>query len=236
MSFCKSFQTLLGHSDVGDRRHFSLPSPGGLCLIARTFHKPPYLLESSAVGKNSPDDTSSTSPAPAPAPDPDPEGFLTCTETLGSESSEERVVAEEEEKVVGGETAARWRRKYSRLRWRKTETAETKFPPPLPGLDQKGRPRSFLKAERKDGRFVLTEVQIERPEVFCAKREGGRLRLQRPFLPNLEFALRDHFVSRNSHRPPPAIPIRRRRPDGERQGQYRNSAINFPDERDGQKV
>ncbi|XP_068660983.1 protein FANTASTIC FOUR 1-like [Aristolochia californica] len=182
MSFCKSFQTLFGLSDVDDRRHFSLPSPGGLCLIARKFQKPANVVESSAVGKNSGDkEDDALTFDDEGGRDGDGDGFLTCTETLGSESSDERVATREgidERGVVAVREdqmdRERWIRK-SRLQSRKMET---KFPPPLPGLDPKGRSRSFLKADRKDGRVLLTEVRIERPEVFCAKREGGRLRLQ----------------------------------------------------------
>lgn len=34
-----------------------------------------------------------------------------------------------------------------------------------------------MKGERRDGRFLLTEVTIERPEVLRASRQNGRLRL-----------------------------------------------------------
>lgn len=34
-----------------------------------------------------------------------------------------------------------------------------------------------MKGERRDGRFLLKEVTIERPEVLRASRQNGRLRL-----------------------------------------------------------
>ncbi|KAF5746985.1 protein FANTASTIC FOUR 1 [Tripterygium wilfordii] len=71
--------------------------------------------------------------------------------------------------------ALKWRRRRRRLLERKRE--QKKFPPPLSSLCENGQPSFFLRPVRKDGRLELTEVRIDRPSVFHAYREDGRLRL-----------------------------------------------------------
>lgn len=120
-----------------------------------------------------------------------------CTESLGFESCCDGRMGAEEERAEqeirrrieeangwspGGQRGDGAPRRKARPARRRAEKRE--FPPPLTWLreegggDSAGRCRSFLKAVRKDGRFLLTEVRIERPEVLRASRQGGRLRLE----------------------------------------------------------
>lgn len=105
------------------------------------------------------------------------EGFWTCTESLGFESSDERVGGEggDQHVVVGeqmDEAACEGRPPP-----RRKKRADATFPPPLPGLDWSGRSKTVLRAERGDGRLRLTEFKVGRPDTLHACREGGRLKL-----------------------------------------------------------
>ncbi|MQL76247.1 hypothetical protein Taro_008641 [Colocasia esculenta] len=116
-----------------------------------------------------------------------------CTESLGFESCCDGLMGVEEERAEQeirrrieeanmrspdgkqGDEAAQRKATPARSRTEKKE-----FPPPLTWMSggDGGRFRSFLKAVRKDGRFLLQEVRVERPEVFRASRQCGRLRLE----------------------------------------------------------
>lgn len=116
------------------------------------------------------------------------DGLMSCTESLGFESSDERTVDEQivghlnnrdelplfsrKSNIMAGANSRCWQR--SNL----TEKKEKKeFPPPLSSLSQDGKPNFFLRAVRKDGRLELTEVKLDRPETLRASRQDGRLRL-----------------------------------------------------------
>lgn len=106
------------------------------------------------------------------------EGFWTCTESLGFESSDERGGGEggDQHVVVGekrDEAACEGRPPLRR----KKRPTDVMFPPPLPGLDWSGRSKTVLRAERGDGRLRLTEFKVGRPDTLHACREGGRLKL-----------------------------------------------------------
>lgn len=196
LTLCKAtVHTLLGLSDHSTERRNppyrsrNIPSPDadGLRLLAGDTPKPPNVVESSTVG-----------PAGKPPQltdfgarglhDLDHGKLRLCTENLGSESCDDGGVGLDE---IGGRTteehdrrleARPWGWKRPR-RWR----AEAKFPPPLPWLaGRDGRRSRFMRVVREDGRIVLTEVQIERPEVFRASRRDGRLRLEFVGDPNLQ--------------------------------------------------
>ncbi|KAL6324324.1 hypothetical protein AAG906_012570 [Vitis piasezkii] len=150
MSFCKKSSYY--------RCHDAVSTVGGLGFIAASveIHRPSNVVESAAV---------KTSP---PKRDPGGIGFIgdvggwvdglmSCTESLGFESSDERRV-DDEMKTCYEEC------------WRK-------FPPPLPSLNHNGQPSFFLRSVRKDGRLELTEVRIDRPEILRASRQDGRLTL-----------------------------------------------------------
>ncbi|KAK4379009.1 hypothetical protein RND71_000871 [Anisodus tanguticus] len=115
---------------------------------------------------------------------------MSCTETLGFESSDERSVDDQIEDHHDIDLVTRksyctnnniaastnnnsrcWQRSNLEKKERK------KFPPPLSSLSQDGKPNFFMRAVRKDGRLELTEVKISRPETLLASRQDGRLRL-----------------------------------------------------------
>lgn len=161
MSICRTIHTLLGfpYPDRGEQRHRrcrNLPPPedGGLrYVIEETPAKSPDRGDPGAWGLH----------------EAAGGGLGLCTESLGSESCD----------VDDLEIAARSPRRSARRSMLKTEKlAKKKFPPPLLWLSESGARRScFMKGERRDGRFLLTEVTIERPEVLRASRQNGRLRL-----------------------------------------------------------
>ncbi|KAK9292034.1 hypothetical protein L1049_019988 [Liquidambar formosana] len=207
MTFCKkSVHSLLTLSTSKDNgtiispcRSRNLPSPvDGLSLIAvaRDAHRPANVVESSVV-KSRPTTTTSTStlfPITAAVKKDaggigfiddvggEVNGLMSCTESLGFESSDERRTDEQIDEMNGdsGEfcsttrstTAERPRRKKKLVR-----REAKKFPPPISWLNQNGQPSFFLRAVRKDGRLELSEVRIDRPEILRASRQDGRLRL-----------------------------------------------------------
>lgn len=171
-------------------------SGGGLGLDTATgeTQRPPNVLESAAVKSASPP----SSPPPAMKKDPGGIGFIddigggvdglmSCTESLGFESSDERRADDQIEAMNcrseydddHEEEFCLMARPCTNKKWRKMgERREVKkFPPPLSSLNQNGQPSFFLRPVRKDGRLELTEVRINRPEILRAYREDGRLRL-----------------------------------------------------------
>ncbi|PQQ11508.1 uncharacterized protein Pyn_34662 [Prunus yedoensis var. nudiflora] len=179
----------------------------------------PLLLESSSIKSSSSSSDSSLSPLVFSPPPPPPaiefetkkdyaggfgfiddiggsvDGLMSCTESLGFESSDERRVDDhqiietishhhqnEYEDPVEEDACLRMMRQSMRRvsKWKRTgekrEEAK-KFPPPLSSLNQNGQPRYYLRPVRKDGRLELTEVRIYRPEILRAYRQDGRLRL-----------------------------------------------------------
>lgn len=146
-------------------------------------HKTPNVLESAYL-LNRP-----SSPSPPPTTkkkDPGGIGFIdevgggvdglmSCTESLGFESCDERRVDDEIIQICCARSrseSSNWKRDCGR---RRREMKE--FPPPLTSLNHNGQPCFFLRPVRRDGRLELTEVRIERPEILRASREDGRLRL-----------------------------------------------------------
>ncbi|XVF42025.1 hypothetical protein PTKIN_Ptkin01aG0327300 [Pterospermum kingtungense] len=103
------------------------------------------------------------------------DGLMSCTESLGFESCDERRVDDDDnnKKFCGGEMG-RWRRKR---REEKRGRDARKFPPPISSLNQNGQPCLYLKPVRKNGRLELIEVRLQRHEILRAVREDGRLRL-----------------------------------------------------------
>ncbi|XP_059312093.1 uncharacterized protein LOC132063535 [Lycium ferocissimum] len=120
------------------------------------------------------------------------DGLMSCTETLGFESSDERSVDDQIEdhhhdidlfptrkSYYGTNNMASTNNSRSSQRGNLEKKLERtrKFPPPLSSLSQDGKPNFFLRAVRKDGRLELTEVKIGRQETLLAFRQDGRLRL-----------------------------------------------------------
>ncbi|KAG1363949.1 Protein fantastic four 1 [Cocos nucifera] len=182
LTLCKTtVHTLLGFSDHSTERRNppyrcrNIPSPDadGLRLLAGDTPKPPNIVESAAVG---------SAGKPPHRADLGARGLhdnlRLCTENLGSESCDDGGMGIEEiggrrpEEDVRGLEAQPWGRRTRRpWRWR----AEAKFPPPLPWLaGRDGRKSRFMRVVREDGRIVLTEVRIERPEVLRASRRDKK--------------------------------------------------------------
>ncbi|CAK8544707.1 unnamed protein product [Lathyrus sativus] len=108
----------------------------------------------------------------------DVDGLMSCTESLGFESSDERRVNDRTDaKVNSDEKDEIWKR---RMRMKKGESRGNcmrSFPPPIPSLNRNGKPSFYLRPVRKDGRLELTEVRIHRPDILHASRRDGRLTL-----------------------------------------------------------
>jgi len=172
----------------------SSPSGSGLGLITTTcesVHKTPNILESTTVKSS----TALTTPPSSPPPPPPSiasifkkgpggigflddigggvNGLMSCTESLGFESSDERRFDDD------NELCSREISTIKKVKWREfgEKKEAKKFPPPLSSLNHNGQPSFFLKPVRKDGRLELTEVRIDRHEILRASRQDGRLRL-----------------------------------------------------------
>jgi hypothetical protein len=165
--------------------HISSSFSGGLGLITANggdMQRSPNVLESSSVKSTLP---------PAPMKDPRGIGFIddigggvdglmSCTESLGFESSDERRFDDKiEEEMKGNESNDVFQRRTTttRMKWKKEGGEVKKFPPPLSSMTRNGQRNFFLRAVRKDGRLELTEVRVDRTEILRASREDGRLRL-----------------------------------------------------------
>ncbi|KAF5207793.1 Fantastic four 3-like [Thalictrum thalictroides] len=107
-----------------------------------------------------------------------------CTESLGFESSEQM------EEIIH-ESSSSSRSQKLRMNANTTTSSSTiidcrktkdgMFPPVLSSLrrnDGHKNYTSFLKPVRENGRLVLTQVTISRPDVFRVSRQDGRLILQ----------------------------------------------------------
>ncbi|XWS58241.1 hypothetical protein CRYUN_Cryun08bG0017400 [Craigia yunnanensis] len=105
------------------------------------------------------------------------DGLMSCTESLGFESCDERRVDDDNDDDDRMEFCERERDRWKRKRSEEKRERNKKFPPPLSSLNQNGQPCFYLKPVRKNGRLELTEVRIQRPEILRAVRENGRLRL-----------------------------------------------------------
>lgn len=106
------------------------------------------------------------------------DGLMSCTESLGFESSDERRVDDQVMDSIRNEE--RGLMVGSRKKWRRSGRRDEevrKFPPPLSSMNRDGKPIFFLRPVRRDGRLELTEVKINRMEVLHASRQDGRLRL-----------------------------------------------------------
>lgn len=194
---------------TNENLHHYIPSlTGGLLgLVTPTAndvtHRQPLVLESSSEKKQT-----SLPPLPSFLPPPatkvvsagsgdiggfgfldevggGKDGFVSCTESLGFESSDEimrvddQVEPDEEEVELSlmrkcENKRSEWRRMRDK---RSVDKDNNKFPPPISSLNKNGHPNFYLRPVRKDGRLELTEVRIHRPEILRAHREDGRLRL-----------------------------------------------------------
>ncbi|CAL9238728.1 unnamed protein product [Arabidopsis halleri] len=108
-------------------------------------------------------------------------GLMLCTEYLGFESYDMRMSDNEVENKMTCHVEVETERVETKRRKMKENVVarepEKKFPPPLSSLNGRGQRSFYLRPVRKDGRLELTQVMINRPEIFHASREDGRLRL-----------------------------------------------------------
>ncbi|KAK9161400.1 hypothetical protein Syun_007741 [Stephania yunnanensis] len=185
-------------SSTQGKRHRpeTLPSGGALILLSTdALRSPPNVVEASVVS------AAKTNSPPAKKDPPVSDDIITagggggsaaaaamssCTESLGFESSDQM-----EEEVPGYAAAAAavqdcdrdcgnwsWAVRRRRREREREERKEREIPPPIPSLNSNGQSRFFLRPVRANGRLVLTEVRINRPDqIFRASRQDGRLRL-----------------------------------------------------------
>ncbi|XP_078148056.1 protein FANTASTIC FOUR 2-like isoform X2 [Carex rostrata] len=105
--------------------------------------------------------------------------FELCTESLGFESGNCSVGEGEEELdlLIPSAPTTNEEKVENVFQQNQDQAREDKirvegkrqksFPPPLRWMStHAGKQSSYMKSERKDGRLILTEVRIERPEVF----------------------------------------------------------------------
>ncbi|CAO2836783.1 unnamed protein product [Amaranthus hypochondriacus] len=112
--------------------------------------------------------------------------LMSCTESLGLESSDEIISSFDDLGNFTKCSKSRTNEDFSspsspllsssssglRKKW-----DEKKFPPPITSLSENGRRNFVLKSDRKDGRLEIVRVMIERPEILISSRENGRLKM-----------------------------------------------------------
>ncbi|KAL6653781.1 hypothetical protein ACP70R_008705 [Stipagrostis hirtigluma subsp. patula] len=106
-----------------------------------------------------------------------------CTESLGSESGDVGGDAEIDRQLCGGRDADEQEARAVAVEAQQPGASpeeekrrRRRLPPAMPRAAE----ALFMRAERRGGRLILTEVRVEQPrrEVFRASRAGGRLRLR----------------------------------------------------------
>ncbi|KAK3120618.1 hypothetical protein QOZ80_9AG0690980 [Eleusine coracana subsp. coracana] len=122
-----------------------------------------------------------------------------CTESLGSETGDVGGDAEIDHQLGHHAEDEQEEARAEELRRHQAAVAapspekrpRPRLPPPMPRAAEGA---FSMRAERRGGRLILTEVRVEqrRQEVFRAERAGGRLRLQ--------FAAADRDVASSSSR------------------------------------
>ncbi|VVA93975.1 unnamed protein product [Arabis nemorensis] len=126
-------------------------------------------------------------------------GLMLCTEYLGFESSDMKMSDNEVENKmtfhaeVDTERVVTKRRKTKENMVAPVQERKREFPPPLSSLNSRGQRSFYLRPVRKDGRLELTQVMIDRPEIFRASREDGRLRLH--LIDGVDSPIRDYSES-----------------------------------------
>ncbi|KAL3516157.1 hypothetical protein ACH5RR_023059 [Cinchona calisaya] len=107
------------------------------------------------------------------------DGLMSCTESLGFESSDGRRIDDQIENLDVIEELRSRKETTVGSRWKRERVKKERqnFPPPLSSLYENGKPTFSLRLLRKDGKIELQEEKIDRPEIFRARRKNGRLRL-----------------------------------------------------------
>ncbi|XP_026452159.1 protein FANTASTIC FOUR 1-like [Papaver somniferum] len=203
LSFCKNLTLLhyflgfpISSSDQDQN------SDSGLSLISSNCQRPDNVLESAFLRSAAKGNMEANDDDKKMCEIFSNGGFVgnTCTESLGFESSDQMELEgdEEDEKKIMVEdllstsilnerhirSLDRYRRKPSSDKLGEDDLLKSKkkklvFPPPLSTMNQEnGKPNSFLKPVRKDGKLELIQVHIIHPKpIFQASRQDGRLRL-----------------------------------------------------------
>ncbi|KAG7649643.1 putative The fantastic four family protein [Arabidopsis thaliana] len=108
-------------------------------------------------------------------------GLMLCTEYLGFESYDMRMSDNEVENKMTCHAEVETERVEAKRRKTKenvvVQAQKKQFPPPLSSLNSRGQRYFYLRPVRKDGRLELTQVMVDRPEIFHVSRVDGRLRL-----------------------------------------------------------
>lgn len=114
--------------------------------------------------------------------------LMSCTESLGFESSEEMMSSLDDlgsfescnsRRNNGGLSSSSSSSFFLRRREKRVSSLleEKNFPPPLTSLSENGRRNFTLKSMRNNGRLQIVGVMTEHPEILYASRDNGRLRL-----------------------------------------------------------
>lgn len=102
------------------------------------------------------------------------ESLQICTESLGSESSDEveedfNINEVKEEKHLGSQDF------HGRGLWKSRSLRE--YPPPISCIGRSGKPEVSFHSYRNNGRLILKEIRIPKQDFLHAYREDGRLKL-----------------------------------------------------------
>ncbi|XP_058740576.1 protein FANTASTIC FOUR 1-like [Vicia villosa] len=183
--FKKNIQSLLNLTTVTTAQSHSVSvSRPGLALVTTIITDKipvPNVLESTTMlNLKLNNNENSRHPSRIGFVSGDVDGLMSCTESLGFESCDERRVCERMNmnmRMNSDEKDESWRRKITMKRGESRGNSMRTFPPPIPSLNRNGKPSFYLRPVRKDGRLELTEVRIHRPDILHASRHDGRLTL-----------------------------------------------------------
>ncbi|XP_058752908.1 protein FANTASTIC FOUR 1-like [Vicia villosa] len=185
--FKKNIQSLLNLTTVTTAQSHSVSvsvSRPGLALVTTIITDKipvPNVLESTTMlNLKLNNNENSRNPSRIEFVSGDVDGLMSCTESLGFESCDERRDYDRMDmntRMNSDENDEIWRRKITMKRGESRGNSMRSFPPPIPSLNRNGKPSFYLRPVRKDGRLELTEVRIHRPDILHASRHDGRLTL-----------------------------------------------------------
>jgi hypothetical protein len=177
--FKKNIHSLLNFTANQFQSHSVSVSGSGLALVTAAatadnkINPVPNILQS-AMSNSTTNITEITIPPRIGFVSGDVDGLMSCTESLGLESSNDDGMDVNFDENENDEI---WRRKMMMKKAESRGNSMRSFPPPLTSLNWNGKPSFYLRPVRKDGRLELTEVRIHRPDILHASRHDGRLTL-----------------------------------------------------------
>ncbi|WJX80166.1 hypothetical protein P8452_63202 [Trifolium repens] len=177
--FKKNIHSLLNFTTNQFQSHSVSCSGSGLALVTAAatadnkINPVPNILQS-AMSNSTTNITEITIPPRIGFVSGDVDGLMSCTESLGLESSNDDGMDVNFDENENDEI---WRRKMMMKKAESRGNSMRSFPPPLTSLNWNGKPSFYLRPVRKDGRLELTEVRIHRPDILHASRHDGRLTL-----------------------------------------------------------